>query len=48
KKGAKRSLLDVEVLRYPNIEEDMVEMLQIRMQCVVQSPEQRPKMEVYL
>lgn len=37
-------VFDVELLRYPNIEEEMVEMLQTGMQCVGKSPEQRPKM----
>ncbi|KDP22183.1 hypothetical protein JCGZ_26014 [Jatropha curcas] len=37
-------VFDVELLRYPNIEEEMVEMLQIGMNCVVRMPEQRPKM----
>ncbi|XVF09999.1 hypothetical protein REPUB_Repub07fG0146400 [Reevesia pubescens] len=37
-------VFDVELLRYPNIEEEMVEMLQIGMSCVVRMPEQRPKM----
>ncbi|CAN1778470.1 Probable inactive receptor kinase At4g23740 [Linum perenne] len=37
-------VFDVELLRYPNIEEEMVEMLQIAMSCVVRVPDQRPKM----
>ncbi|KAK8686550.1 hypothetical protein V6N13_125574 [Hibiscus sabdariffa] len=39
-------VFDVELLQYPNIEEEMVEMLQIGMSCVVRIPEQRPKMSV--
>ncbi|XP_061355187.1 probable inactive receptor kinase At4g23740 [Gastrolobium bilobum] len=38
-------VFDVVLLRYPNIEEEMVEMLQIGMACVVRIPDQRPKME---
>ncbi|CAF2027443.1 hypothetical protein Bca4012_080230 [Brassica carinata] len=36
-------VFDVELLRYTNIEEEMVEMLQIAMSCVVKAPDQRPK-----
>ncbi|CAA7037416.1 unnamed protein product [Microthlaspi erraticum] len=37
-------VFDIELLRYANIEEEMVEMLQIAMSCVVKVPDQRPKM----
>ncbi|CAK9163029.1 unnamed protein product [Ilex paraguariensis] len=37
-------VFDVELMRYPNIEEEMVEMLQISLSCVVRMPDQRPKM----
>jgi len=33
-----------ELMRYKNIEEEMISMLQIALSCVSQSPEQRPKM----
>lgn len=37
-------VFDMQLLRYPNIEEEMVEMLKVGMACVVQRTEQRPKM----
>ena len=37
-------VFDLELMRYKNIEEHMVSMLQIALSCVSQSPEQRPKM----
>ncbi|MCO5578867.1 hypothetical protein L7F22_032714 [Adiantum nelumboides] len=37
-------VFDLELLRYKNIEEEMVAMLQIAMACVSQAPEQRPRL----
>uniref|UniRef100_A0A0A9GE64 Protein kinase domain-containing protein n=1 Tax=Arundo donax TaxID=35708 RepID=A0A0A9GE64_ARUDO len=37
-------VFDVELLRYRNIEEEMVAMLHVALACVAQQPEQRPSM----
>ena len=37
-------VFDLEILRYPHVEEEMVEMLQIALNCVARVPDQRPKM----
>ncbi|KAH6822216.1 Leucine-rich repeat protein kinase family protein [Perilla frutescens var. hirtella] len=38
-------VFDVELLRYPNVEEEMVSMLQIGLSCVARMPDQRPNMD---
>ncbi|CAO2197154.1 unnamed protein product [Urochloa humidicola] len=38
-------VFDVDLLRHPNVEDEMVQMLQVAMACVAAVPDQRPKME---
>ncbi|KAF6163311.1 hypothetical protein GIB67_025175, partial [Kingdonia uniflora] len=37
-------VFDLELMRYSNIEEEMIEMLQITMACIARMQHQRPKM----
>ena len=41
-------VFDVELIRYPNIEEEMVQLLQIAMASVSTVPDQRPSMQEVL
>ncbi|XP_048564981.1 probable inactive receptor kinase At5g58300 [Triticum urartu] len=38
-------VFDVDLLRHPNIEDEMVQLLQVAMACVAVAPDQRPKMD---
>ncbi|CAL4953917.1 unnamed protein product [Urochloa decumbens] len=38
-------VFDVDLLRHPNVEDEMVQLLQVAMACVAATPDQRPKME---
>lgn len=42
--GLTAEVFDAELLRYQNVEEDMIRMLQIGIDCTEQSPDQRPSM----
>jgi serine/threonine protein kinase len=38
-------VFDTDLLRHPNVEDEMVQLLQVAMACVAVVPDQRPKME---
>ncbi|XAR66052.1 Non-specific serine/threonine protein kinase [Bertholletia excelsa] len=38
-------VFDVELMRYPNIEEEMVQMLQVALSCVARAPDARPTIQ---
>ncbi|XP_027330043.1 probable inactive receptor kinase RLK902 isoform X2 [Abrus precatorius] len=39
-------VFDMELLRYQNVEEEMVKLLQLALECTAQYPDQRPSMDV--